>query len=259
MWVHAILPAMPPPPKHAPHLGFKVVWRAVAAQYSGDALRLAVTARESDLLAVRLSDALARPGAAPSPPLWTLSAKGQVRAAHSFAGEQFGPCQAVHGITWVVTAEFTNAGAPLVEDHAAAAALVQEVPRGRRPQPCSSTCPTVQHAPPERPPRAPASINLIDSLGPRPYFLKMPNSGLPPAQACGRYDQKDMDAHPDFAGQNTTCEVMARALWELLAEALGPWSRRRGSVKVTVDESDEAYVEFEQGAIVEQLLIFEQM
>ena len=130
---------------------------------------------------------------------WALSARGQIRAAHSFVGEQFGPCQAVHGITWTVTVEFSGGKGPVFGgDHGAAEALV--------------------------------------------------------AKACARYDLHDMDAHPGLP-RNTTCEVMAAAVWRALAEALLPAGSRTSpslveGLKVTAHESDEAYVEFEQGLAV---------
>ena len=121
----------------------KEVWRLVAgARYHGSAAdALEVTARESDLLAFRYKAPLpSSPVALPAwaqtatggagcaaAEAWTLSVRNQIRAAHSFLGEQFGPCQQLHGITWLVTVDLVGPEAEAVAERKAAVELVDQV------------------------------------------------------------------------------------------------------------------------------------
>jgi hypothetical protein len=88
------------------------------------------------------------------------------------------------------------------------------------------------------------------------------------ASVCARYDLKNLDVHPEFVGKakvNTTCEVLAQAVWRGVAEGLLLASTKGepaaaaaaasaaasavangASVKVVVHESDVALVQYEQ-------------
>jgi hypothetical protein len=73
-------------------------------------------------------------------------------------------------------------------------------------------------------------------------------------KACKLYDFKNLDEHKDFYQCNTTCEVIARQVWLVIARQLLANKSRGGSVawygvegmRIVVYESDEAFVEYEQ-------------
>ena len=64
-------------------------------------------------------------------------------------------------------------------------------------------------------------------------------------QALATYDRRNLDEIPEFSGQNTTCERVARAVWERMATAL-PGPPALTSIKIVVRESDVAFVEYER-------------
>lgn len=63
-------------------------------------------------------------------------------------------------------------------------------------------------------------------------------------------DYRNLDELPQFAGQNTTTEVLARVVFDKLAAAarggeLGPGGRDLASLKVTLRESHVAWASYE--------------
>ena len=63
-------------------------------------------------------------------------------------------------------------------------------------------------------------------------------------------DYRNLDELPDFAGRNTTTEVLAHHIWTKLVDtcragALGEGGRRVAAVKVTLRESPLAWAAFE--------------
>ena len=63
--------------------------------------------------------------------------------------------------------------------------------------------------------------------------------------ACAHYHQRNLDALDEFAGENTTCERVARSLWSRIEAVLPPRARERlVGLEVVVRESDVAYVTF---------------
>ena len=66
--------------------------------------------------------------------------------------------------------------------------------------------------------------------------------------ACEHYHQTNLDELEEFAGENTTCERVARALWGRVTASLPAALRRALSgVQIVVKESDVAWVAFERG------------
>ena len=63
--------------------------------------------------------------------------------------------------------------------------------------------------------------------------------------ALARYDRRNLDDLAEFAGDNTTCERVARAVWERVAAAL-PRPPALASLQIVVRESDVARVEYER-------------
>ena len=63
---------------------------------------------------------------------------------------------------------------------------------------------------------------------------------------------RNLDAHTEFSGQNTTTEFLARAIFERLAQAiregrLGPSAAAITTLRVTLHESHVAWAAFEGG------------
>eukprot|EP00966_Prymnesium_polylepis_P034148 793819-Prymnesium_polylepis.1 len=125
---------------------------------------------------------------------YTVSVRGRAQVAHSFSGEEFGPAQALHGITYTVDAELTG-------------------------------------------PSLAPSVNYLVDICEAERVLH---------EALGAYDRRNLDELEEFAGQNTTCERMALAVWERCAAAL-PAPPTLTSLKIVVRESDVAFVEYERG------------
>ena len=66
-------------------------------------------------------------------------------------------------------------------------------------------------------------------------------------EALSAYDRTNLDDHADFRGENTTCERVARAVWERVAAGLRSRAHHYvDALKVLVRESDVAYVEYER-------------
>lgn len=63
--------------------------------------------------------------------------------------------------------------------------------------------------------------------------------------ALGCYHERNLDELDEFAGENTTCERVARAVWERMAAAL-PGPPALAVLRVVVHESDVAHVEYER-------------
>jgi 6-pyruvoyl-tetrahydropterin synthase len=67
----------------------------------------------------------------------------------------------------------------------------------------------------------------------------------------GRFSYRNLDDEPAFAGVNTTTEVLARTVADLLAEriyagALGEGARALTGIKVTLHESHVAWASYER-------------
>jgi 6-pyruvoyl-tetrahydropterin synthase len=67
----------------------------------------------------------------------------------------------------------------------------------------------------------------------------------------GRFSYRNLDDEPAFAGVNTTTEVLARTVADLLAErihagALGEGARALSGIKVTLHESHIAWASYER-------------
>jgi len=67
----------------------------------------------------------------------------------------------------------------------------------------------------------------------------------------GRFSYRNLDDEPAFAGVNTTTEVLARTVADLLAErvhagALGEGARGLSGIKVTLHESHIAWASYER-------------
>jgi 6-pyruvoyltetrahydropterin/6-carboxytetrahydropterin synthase len=67
----------------------------------------------------------------------------------------------------------------------------------------------------------------------------------------GKLSFRNLDELPEFAGQNTTTEFVARWVLEQMADAarrgaLGPGSEGLSSIKVTLHESHVAWASYEQ-------------
>ncbi|KAL1522681.1 hypothetical protein AB1Y20_017659 [Prymnesium parvum] len=65
-------------------------------------------------------------------------------------------------------------------------------------------------------------------------------------EALAPYDRRNLDEMEEFAGQNTTCERFALAVWQRCAAALPP-PPALTMLKIVVRESDLAFVEYERG------------
>lgn len=63
--------------------------------------------------------------------------------------------------------------------------------------------------------------------------------------ALARYDLTNLDDLDEFAGDNTTCERVARAVWEQVAAAL-PGPPELDALQIIVKESDVAHIEYER-------------
>ena len=63
--------------------------------------------------------------------------------------------------------------------------------------------------------------------------------------ALGCYHERNLDELDEFAGENTTCERVARAVWERMAAAL-PGPPALAVLRVVVHVSDVAHVEYER-------------
>jgi 2-desacetyl-2-hydroxyethyl bacteriochlorophyllide A dehydrogenase len=61
-----------------------------------------------------------------------------------------------------------------------------------------------------------------------------------------RYDRTNLDCDAEFADENTTCERVARAVWEGCVASASPheWAATLAHLLVRVRESDEAFVEY---------------
>ena len=64
--------------------------------------------------------------------------------------------------------------------------------------------------------------------------------------ALSLYDQRNLDDISEFEGDNTTCERLARAVWERVAAALSTSQPAVEALQIIVKESDVAYVEYER-------------
>lgn len=66
------------------------------------------------------------------------------------------------------------------------------------------------------------------------------------SSVLGRYDRTNLDCNAEFADENTTCERVARAVWEGLVASASPheWAAALAHLLVRVRESDEAFVEY---------------
>lgn len=71
-------------------------------------------------------------------------------------------------------------------------------------------------------------------------------SALHDALSC--YNERNLDELTEFAGENTTCERFARAVWERVAAAL-PGPPALTSMRIVVRESDVAFVEYERALL----------
>jgi len=63
--------------------------------------------------------------------------------------------------------------------------------------------------------------------------------------ALGCYHERNLDELDEFAGENTTCERVARAVWERMAAAL-PGPPALTMLRIVVHESDVVHVEYER-------------
>ena len=63
--------------------------------------------------------------------------------------------------------------------------------------------------------------------------------------ALGCYRERNLEELDEFAGENTMCERVARAVWERMAAAL-PGPPALAMLRVVVHESDVAHVEYER-------------
>ncbi|WP_412543912.1 6-carboxytetrahydropterin synthase [Longispora sp. K20-0274] len=68
---------------------------------------------------------------------------------------------------------------------------------------------------------------------------------------CGLFHLRNLDEEPEFAGQNTSTEVLARAVADRLADrvaagALGEGARRLVGIVVTLHESHVAWASYER-------------
>lgn len=69
--------------------------------------------------------------------------------------------------------------------------------------------------------------------------------------AVGRFNLRNLDDEPSLAGLNTTTEVLARVIADLLAERaaagdLGPGGRELAGIAVTLHESHVAWATYER-------------
>jgi 6-pyruvoyl-tetrahydropterin synthase len=67
----------------------------------------------------------------------------------------------------------------------------------------------------------------------------------------GRFNYRNLDEEPDFAGTNTTTEVLARTIADRLAErvhagAFGEGARELAGIAVTLHESHVAWASYER-------------
>ena len=61
--------------------------------------------------------------------------------------------------------------------------------------------------------------------------------------ALGCYHERNLDELPEFKSENTTCERVARAVWERMAAQL-PGPPELTALRIIVKESDVAHVEY---------------
>ncbi len=118
--------------------------------------------------------------------MFTVAVKDHVMIAHSFRGKVFGPAQAMHGATFVITAEFST---PDIDEH-----------------------------------------GIVIDIGEAHRVLGVALEPL-------RY--KNLDELPQFTGQNTTTEFLARHIHQELARGLvGAF---KGGLRVVLEESHIAW------------------
>ena len=64
--------------------------------------------------------------------------------------------------------------------------------------------------------------------------------------ALSRYHLRNLDEVAEFANDNTTCERLARAVWESVVRTLGSSQPAVDALQIVVKESDVAHVEYER-------------
>jgi 6-pyruvoyl-tetrahydropterin synthase len=125
---------------------------------------------------------------------FTVTVRDHMMIAHSFAGEEFGPAQRLHGATFIVDATFAA-------DDLDASGVVVDIGRA------------------------------AEILG----------------EVTGALTYRNLDDEPDFAGQNTTTEVLCRAIADRLADRIHTGDLAGGavtSISVTLHESHIAWASY---------------
>jgi 6-pyruvoyl-tetrahydropterin synthase len=125
---------------------------------------------------------------------FTVTVRDHMMIAHSFAGEEFGPAQRLHGATFVVDATFAA-------DDIDASGVVVDIGRA------------------------------AEILG----------------EITGALTYRNLDDEPEFAGQNTTTEVLCRAIADRLADRVHTGDLAGGavtSISVTLHESHIAWASY---------------
>jgi 6-pyruvoyl-tetrahydropterin synthase len=125
---------------------------------------------------------------------FTVTVRDHMMIAHSFAGEEFGPAQRLHGATFVVDATFTA-------DDLDASGVVVDIGRA------------------------------AEILG----------------EITGALTYRNLDDEPEFTGQNTTTEVLCRAIADRFADRVRAGDLGHAamtSITVTLHESHIAWASY---------------